>query len=113
MMDRDVAAKSREAAIRQVTDVRYGDKRDCRALSRFAAERLAALTADTELQERARLRADYLEKVVQYRNEMDTIPNAESLETIAVLKNDNTPRSTVAVNVLLEEYWDLYESLQA
>jgi hypothetical protein len=113
LMDRDIAEQAREAEIRQVTDVRYGDKRDCRALSRFAAESLAALTADKTLQARAQLRAQYLETVVSYRSEVDTIPAAESLEAIAMLKNDGAPRGTIVVNVLADEYWDIYEALLA
>jgi hypothetical protein len=113
LMDRDIAEQAREAEIRQVTDIRYGDKRDCRALSRFAAESLAALTADKNLQLRAQLRAQYLGKIITYRSEVDTIPASESLESIAVLKNNGSPRGTIVVNVLANEYWDIYESLLA
>jgi hypothetical protein len=110
--DHEIAAKAHEASVRQVGDIRYGDTRDCRSLCHHADESIKILEADTGLHERVQGRMQHLQTVVQYRKETDTIPAVESLNELYLLRNDGSVRSTQGVNVLLDEYWDLFDVLQ-
>jgi hypothetical protein len=109
--DRDLAARAREAAIRQMTDVSYGNKRDCRALSKYIEDRMKLLAADDKLQTRVQVRAERLARNVTYRQDNDAVPSAAVLGSIPILKPDGRERGEVAVNILGEEYWDVFAIL--
>jgi hypothetical protein len=109
--ERDVAARAREASIMQVADVRYGDRRDCRALRHQVESCLDRLENDTKLNERVQARVDYLQTMVSYRRDIDTIPAAEALECITVFNDEAKQSGKLAVNVLSDEYWDLFPAL--
>jgi hypothetical protein len=109
--DRDLAENAREASIRQLIDVSYGSKRDCRALSKYAEDRMKLLTADSKLQARVQLRSQLLPALVQYRQDADTVPIADTLGVIALLKPDGRQRGEVCINILAEEYWDVFSVL--
>jgi hypothetical protein len=109
--ERDLAAKARDAAISQVTDASYGSKRNCRAISKYVEDRIKALAGDTKLQARIQVRTQWLATHVAYRNDAETAPEVASLMTIAVLKPDGRQKGDVPVNVLGEEYWDLFSVL--
>jgi len=110
--DHDLAAKALEASVRQVADVRYGGKRDCRSIAMYAEEGVASLAADADLRAQVDLRLKHLEATVSYRREADTIPAVESVDAIQTFRNDGKLRGTVSVNVLLDEYWDLFTVLR-
>jgi hypothetical protein len=109
--DDDLAERAREAAIRQFNDVVYGDKRDSRALSRAAELKLAALEADTKIRRRAHARVDYLRSVVEYRSENDTIPIADMLNVVVRFNVAGEECGFAGVNVLADEYWDVFSAL--
>ena len=109
--DQELAIKAREAIVRQVSDVRYGDKRDCRALSRFIEDRIKLFEADTNGQSRVQIRMHHLIGQTNYRSDGDTVPVAETLETIMLLKPDGKVRGELRVNVLADEYWDIFAAL--
>jgi len=108
--DREIAAKSLEASIRQLCDIRYGDRRDCRSMSSYIEERIALLEADGSIHDRVECRVQYLKSLVNYRRETDTVPSAEVLDRIAMLR-DSKPRGEVGVNILADEYWDVFAVL--
>jgi hypothetical protein len=109
--DRDLAQNAREASIRQLIDVSYGSKRDCRAISKYADDRMKLLMADAKLQARVQVRSRLLPDVVQYRQDGDTVPVAATLSVIALLKPDGRQRGEVCINILAEEYWDVFSVL--
>jgi DNA repair exonuclease SbcCD ATPase subunit len=98
---------AREAAICQVTDVRYGDAARCEFLTEHIARRTRQLTADTGLLMRTAERAAWLAKQVEYRNETDTIPESASLSLLVVSVKQPTEYAPINVNVLSQEYWDI------
>ena len=110
--DHDLAAKALEASVRKVADVRYGGKRDCRSFAMYAEEGVASLATDADLRPQVDLRLKHLEATVSYRKEADTVPAVESVDVIQTFRNDGTLRGTVSVNVLLDEYWDLFAVLR-
>ena len=109
--DRDLAKNMRESSIRQLIDVSYGSKRDCRALSKYAEDRMKLLVTDSKLQSRVQMRAQLLPALVQYRQDTDTVPDAVTLSVIGLFKPDGRQRGEVCVNVLAEEYWDVFSVL--
>lgn len=105
----DLANLAREAAAREVTDVRYGSHRDCRELSRRIEEANQLLEGDSALLKRVQGRARYLGTVCEYRNDADTVPVADSLGGIARLDGEGRKTGVAAgVNVLVDEYWEIF-----
>ena len=109
--DQEISIKAREAYIRQLSDIRYGDKHDCASISSYIEERIGLLEADRNIQDRIQLRARHLGTLVSYRSESDTIPSAEVLDRIILLKADGKPCGSVNINVLADEYWDVFAVL--
>jgi len=105
-----LAELTREAMARDSSEVRYGSRRDCRALRRIAEERQQAVEADAELYQRSARRAKRLQEDVQYRNDADTVPVASSLGPMLSLGETNVYRMS-NVNVLTDEYWGLFDAL--
>ncbi len=110
--DEGLANMAREAAARDLADMRYGDRRDCRELSRKAERAQRALDADTGLLKRVQARATYLAATSEYRNATDTVPMAASIDGIAKLDDGARPTGQAAnVNVLVDEYWEIFSVL--
>lgn len=108
----DLANLAREAAARGLTEVRYGNRRDCRALSGTAERVRQALEADSACLDRVRLRARYLQRNCHYRSDADTVPAADSLGGIALLDEQGTKvGQSSSVNVLVDEYWEVFSVL--
>ncbi len=108
----DLANLAREAAARALTDVRYGSRRDCRALGRAAEDVQRSLEADSGCLKRVQLRARYLLRGCRYRNETDTVPTAESVGGIVRLDEQGRKVGEVSsVNVLVDEYWEIFSVL--
>lgn len=115
-----VAAMAREASLRHVTDVTYGGLEECRELS----QRIAAVQDHFEslgnLPARVRRRADWLAQTVRFTRPDDTVP-ASGYDSIPV-ELPAAPASgqpgrrgaepaVIAVNVVADEYWDIYSVL--
>jgi len=109
--EREIAVKSREACVRQLSDIRYGDRHDCKSMSKFIEERIALLDADGGIHDRVTARVNYLASTVDYRKEADTVPNADGLDRISLLNKDGAPQGQLPVNVLADEYWDVFAVL--
>ena len=108
----DLANLAREASARDLADVRYGSRRDARELSRTVEAAREALEADSALLKRVQVRARYLSKVSEYRNDADTVPMAGSLASIARLDEQGRATGVAAnVNVLVDEYWEIFSVL--
>ena len=114
--EHDVAAQARDASLRQVTETNYGRLQDCREQSQRIEQVLRIVDGLDELPARVRRRSEYLRTQVSYRRDSDTVPVVESLAVIPVqLTTEGEARpgndKQVAVNVLADEYWDLYAVL--
>lgn len=114
--DNDVAALAREASIRSLADVSYGDVLRCQKLGRS----IEAVVSQADTAERMagliRRRAEFLRQAAQYRRDIDTIPVAGSFATVPVsIQESGEPQPAgshaIPVNVLAEEYWDVYSIL--
>lgn len=108
----DLANLAREAATRDIADVRYGSRRDSRDLSHTIETARQALEADKTLLKRVQQRARYLGRVCEYRNDEDTVPMAGSLAAIDRLDAEGRKTGVAAgVNVLVDEYWEIFSVL--
>jgi hypothetical protein len=94
-----VATLARETTLRRVFDSTYGSQDDCRAVMQAASKALAELEQPDEDLADIKARTDRMRRTAVYRGEADTIPATDSI----------APQQPV--NVLLEEYWDIYRAL--
>jgi hypothetical protein len=109
--DRDLARHMLDSSLRQLKDVSYGSKRDCRGVSKYLEDRMSLLTMDSKLQPRVQLRAQHLSSLLHYNQEHDVVPVAGDLNAIVLFKSDGQPKGEEAVNVLADNYWDVYSVL--
>lgn len=114
--EHDVATLARDASLRQVSELSYGPLKSCRTLSVRIEAVLRKVEAMDELAARMRRRAEFLRQNVTYRRDGDTVPAPEGLALVpAQLTGDGEPRPAagreVPVNVLADEYWDIYSVL--
>lgn len=109
--DRDLAGMAREAAISNLADIDYGSRRDCRNISKHVEERLKQLASDDKLQSRVQARSFWLQSRISYRHDYDAAPDSAALGLIPVLKADGRQKGEFSVNVLADEYWDVFAVL--
>ncbi len=115
--EHEVAAQARDASLRQVGEAVYGSSQACRDLSQKIEGVLRKVEGMDELAGRVRRRAEYLHLIASYRRDSDTSPAPDTLTSIPVeLTAEGDPRPVkggpeVPVNVLADEYWDIYSVL--
>jgi hypothetical protein len=112
----NVAHMARDASLRQVNDMRYGDLQACHQTGQQVAKVLQRLDELDDLPLLVRARAEYLRRQVEYLRDADTVPIAASCAEIPVLLSagDNpVPANdrSLPVNVLGDEYWEIYSVL--
>ncbi len=116
LAEHNVAGLAREASIRPLAEVVYGSLAECRALSRNIAAVQRRLENGETLNGQIRQRTEYLRRRAQYRRDADVVPVAGLLGSIPVLVPDegepvSADAHQIQVNVLADEYWDIYASL--
>jgi hypothetical protein len=115
--ENDLINLTKTATERPVGDMKFGDRRDCDQMVERIRERIEDLRQQTGLADDVRLRTDFLGRQVQYRNETDSLPTTESVATTErspQAGNEPSQRSsneTLRINVLLDEYWDIFAVL--
>ena len=111
---RNISSMSRESSVRKVTDANYGTITECRDMNNYIDERLQALKAGQEMVINVRNRALHLEKHAHYRNDTDLVPVASSFAEIPLVFSDaDEPhgKKSIPINVLADEYWDIFSIL--
>lgn len=119
--EHELARLAKKAHERPVADMKFGDRRACDRMVELIRERVAELAADKLLADGVKRRTDYLMTRVKYRHDTDSIPHADSVAEVQrsisgggidtggpARRLDDAP---LAVNVLADEFWDLYTSL--
>ncbi len=115
--ENDVAVQARDASLRQVGEAAYGGIHACRDLSQKVAGVLRKVEGMDELAGRVRRRAEYLHRTASYCRDSETSPAPDNLKSIPVeLTAEGNPQPVkggqqVSVNVLADEYWDIYSVL--
>ena len=109
----EIARKARDANLNAVQEMHYGAEEECKLLIGKVRIALASLAANFPRVEDIEDRAESITAQAEFRSERETVPMAASVARIdmPVRDDDNrrTRRIALEVNVLTEEYWDLYE----
>ena len=85
-------------------DAHYGTPAECQALLQRAAQAVSEVERMQEDLAEVKLRADRLRRAAAYRNDTETVPMAESL-------SQSASGGGRRLNVLVDEYWEVYKAL--
>jgi len=111
----NIARMARDAASRKISTVNYGGSEQCRELSQLIELAQRRLDGLPDLPARVRRRSEALSREAHYRRESDTVPVAGSFDLIALEPGEISGlvarNSAIPVNILAEEYWDIYKVL--
>lgn len=109
-----LAMLSKESMTKRVYDVRYGGREECTRLLGVVREALAVVNdADSDLRG-LKERTDALRAGAIYRSDADTIPLTDSIGVMPAAPAPVSGLETAnraGVNVLVDDYWDVYQSL--
>jgi hypothetical protein len=111
---RNISSMARESSVRKVSDANYGSISECREMNSYIDERVKALKAGQEMVINVRNRALHLERHAQYRSDSDLVPAASSFAEIPLIFSDaDEPhgKKSIQINVLADEYWDIFSVL--
>jgi DNA repair exonuclease SbcCD ATPase subunit len=109
-----LAVLAKETTAKRVFDMKYGSREDCVRLMALLREALAVIKNEKDDLSGLKERTDALRAVATYRSDADTIPLTDSIGTLPM---PATPVSGLeagnraGVNVLVDDYWDLYQAL--
>jgi DNA repair exonuclease SbcCD ATPase subunit len=107
----ELARKARDARVNSVQEMRYGGEEPCKLLIEKIQGAIVTLGARASLDADIQARARMLTNQVKFRSERETVPMAASLARIELPARPGSAarRAPLEVNVLAEEFWDLYE----
>jgi len=103
--ENNISRLAREAVTRPIQDLKYGTEKECT----YLIEKIQKLMLD--LKDRhlnvpgLKELAQEIRRHVEFRNDEEAVPVASSLDGMVLGAASVGPR----VNVMMEEYWDLYE----
>lgn len=109
-----LAMLSKETTSKRLFDVRYGSPTDCARLMTLLRDGLAMLKDESEDLAGLKERTDAVRATASYRSDADTVPLTDSIGTLPVPTAPVSGLETAnraGVNVLVDDYWDLYQSL--
>ena len=109
-----LAVLAKETTTKRVFDMKYGGREECVRLMALLREALAVIKNEKDDLSGLKERTEALRAVATYRSDADTIPLTDSIGTLPM---PSTPVSGLeagnraGVNVLVDDYWDLYQAL--
>lgn len=109
-----VAMLAKESTTKRALDVRYGSREECTRLMALLREANAAIAAPTTDLTGLKQATDNLRAAAIYRNDADTIPLTDSIGTLpmsAVAVSGLESVNRAGINVLVDDYWELYRAL--
>jgi len=115
--DHNLASLAKSAVNKPVTDMKFGDRRDCDRMVEKIRECLEVLRNQKDLAEQVKGRAAMIGPSLRYRNDSDSVPVPDGVADIAMyVVSANAPSrrdndAPIRVNVLEDEYWDIYSML--
>lgn len=101
-----LADLARQTTLRRVFESGYGGREECLALMDRAAKAIADLERQSDDLVELKSRTDRLRRSARYRGDNDPIPMQDSISP-----PDTPGRTHGSVNVLLEEYFEIYGAL--
>jgi hypothetical protein len=109
-----LAMLAKETTSKRLFDVRYGSPTDCARLMTLLRDGLAMLKDESENLAGLKERTDAVRATASYRSDADTVPLTDSIGTLPLPTAPVSGLETAnraGVNVLVDDYWDLYQSL--
>lgn len=109
-----LAVLAKETITKRVFDMKYGTREECARLMTLSREALAIVKNEKDDLSGLKERTDALRAVAAYRSDADTVPLTDSIGTlpapVAPVSGLETGNKA-GVNVLVDDYWDLYQAL--
>lgn len=109
-----LAVLAKETTAKRVFDMKYGTREECTRLMMLLREALAVVKNEKDDLSGLKERTDALRAVTAYRSDADTVPLTDSIGTLPMplapvsgLEAGNK----AGVNVLVDDYWDVYQAL--
>jgi hypothetical protein len=109
-----LAMLAKETTSKRLFDVRYGSREECAQLMTLLRSALAKLKDEDEDLSGLKERTDALRASASYRSDADTVPLTDSIGNLPAPSSPVSGLETAnrsGVNVLVDDYWDLYQSL--
>lgn len=109
-----LAMLAKETTTKRVFDVTYGSREDCVRLMALSREALTVVKNEKDDLGGLKERTDALRVVASYRSDADTVPLTDSIGTLPVSTAPVSGLETgnrAGVNVLVDDYWELYQAL--
>jgi hypothetical protein len=111
LLEDGIALLARETNTKRVYDARYGTREECTRLMNIVRTRMAMLREDADNLTTLKARTDALRAQAIYRTDADTVPLTDSIGTLpgpAAPVSGLDTISRTGINVLVDDYWDLY-----
>ena len=117
--EHNLASFAKTATEKPVSDMKFGDRRDCDRLVERIRGRISDLKDQKVIADAVKLRTDYLLTQVTYSDETSTVPQSEALASIPARvpgANGGMPLNRASdaptrVNVLASDFWDVQKYL--
>jgi hypothetical protein len=109
-----LAMLAKETTSKRLFDVRYGSPTDCARLMTMLRDALAMLKEENENIAGLKERTDAVRATASDRSDADTVPLTDSIGTLPAPTSPVSGLETAnraGVNVLVDDYWDVYQSL--
>jgi hypothetical protein len=109
-----IAMLAKETTTKRALDVRYGSREDCAKLMAHLRESAGLIGDRTDDLDGLKLTTDSLRSAAIYRSDADTVPLTDSIGTLPVPATTVSGLETVnraGINVLVDDYWDVYRAL--
>lgn len=111
LMEGGAALLARETNTKRVYDVRYGSREECARLMSLLRIHTSLLKEDADDLAALKARTDALRAQAAYRSDADTVPLTDSIGTVPGPAAPVSGLDTIAragINVLVDDYWDVY-----
>lgn len=109
-----LAMLAKEATAKTVFDLRYGSREDCVRLMALLREAVQLVGRDSEDLSGLKGYTDALRARATYRSDADTTPLTDSIGTMSPPESPVSGLESInrsGINVLVDDYWDVYEAL--
>jgi hypothetical protein len=111
----ELARKARDASVNAIQEMRYGTEEECKSLIGTIREAVASLGPTRPGFADIKARCGAISQQAQFRSARETVPMAASVARIElpVRASSGSPLRHIPleVNVLADEYWDIYDVL--
>lgn len=114
-LEHDLASLAKSCRDKPVSDMKFGDRRDCDRLVDRIRERIEEVSTNDKVAALVQLRAKGLAGHLTYKKESDAVPNFDSVAFISPDQGQTPGRrasdAPVEINVLASDYWDISRAL--